>query len=84
MYISELTKKVICIKTKSSMIVSNKTKVQNMGDYSNFIKEGMSCLVTITTDNSYYFVHNTGTLMPVDLFMDVDEWREKVIDSLLN
>jgi hypothetical protein len=55
-----------------------------MGNYSNFIKEGMSCLVTITTDNSYYFVHNTGTLMPVDLFMDVDEWREKVIDSLLN
>lgn len=82
MYIVDLTKEVKCIKTKSSIKISNKTNFINMGDYD--VYPGLNYLVTITTDPNYYFVHNVGVLMPTDLFIDIDEWREELINSVLD
>lgn len=74
MYIRQLVKTVRCISISIKPVSYN----------CNGLELGSIYKVSVTTDPNHYFVHSLGIVLPSDMFMDIDEWRDEVIDSLLN
>ena len=37
----------------------------------------------VTTSKHYYFIHETQTVLPSELFIPLDKWREQTINEIL-
>lgn len=70
MYISDLTKSVKCIKVD--------------WPYLQDLELGSIYKATPTTDNSYYFIHELRQIIPQSMFVDIEEFRELKINSILD
>ena len=45
---------------------------------------GRTYTANITTDNNYYFIHETQSVIPSELFITIEKWREISINEIID
>lgn len=70
MFITDLTKSVKCINVE--------------WPYLQDLELGSLYTATPTTDTFYYFIHELALVIPKSMFVDMEEFRECTINSILD
>jgi hypothetical protein len=62
--------------------VDDHSIASHSGKYNFNVNIGETYTANTTTHNGYYFIHETQTVLPSELFITLDKWREVILNDL--